>query len=155
METNQPTRGIRNNNPLNIKIGKSKWVGKKNALEKKDFTFEEFDTMQNGVRAAIKLLQNYIRCGYNTVERIVPRWCPDETRENYTKYVLECMKGNLENFKPDAPMAVHDYEGLFVLVSAMAWWESRYRLSEEMFLLAWLDLNRNNSYNKRKKTEAE
>lgn len=74
-------RGIRNNNPLNIRVGNS-WMGEvKNPT---DNTFEQFTEMRFGVRAAFMLLKRYInRYKLNTIQKIIERWAP--SNENYTE----------------------------------------------------------------------
>lgn len=74
-------RGIRNNNPLNIRIGNS-WMGEvKNPT---DTVFEQFTEMRFGVRAGFMLLKRYIkRYQLNTIEKIIERWAP--SNENYTE----------------------------------------------------------------------
>lgn len=138
MEKKLIIRGQRNNNPLNIKTSKAKWVGKvSDPALKKDKTFEEFDTMVNGIRAAIKLIQNYIKSGYNTVDTIVHRWCPDGTAPAYQRMVHREMAKNIGDYDPLKPIRRDDYATLFVLVAAMAWIESIYRISEQEFSEAW------------------
>ena len=54
----QTTRGIRNNNPLNIKfVKRNKWTGRVPEEQKTDPLFEEFTDMVYGLRAAIVLLR--------------------------------------------------------------------------------------------------
>ena len=73
-------RGIRNNNPLNIRIG-NEWKGE---VEKPtDPVFEQFTEMKWGVRAGFILLKRYIqRYGLNTIVEIINRWAPSS--ENHT-----------------------------------------------------------------------
>ena len=53
------TRGIRNNNPGNIRNSDATdWKGEVNAFAKKDTSFEEFVDMPHGYRALLRLLQN-------------------------------------------------------------------------------------------------
>ena len=141
METKNLTRGIRNNNPLNIKISRTKWVGKI-TKDKKDHVFEEFDTMVNGLRAAIKLVQNYIkRMRLNTVEDIISRWCPDETREAYISNVTKVMETNIKGFTPSTPISWYDFNTLYYLIQAMAWQESRVFIDIALFYEAWQALD--------------
>lgn len=79
-------RGIRNNNPLNIRKGNN-WQGERQPQT--DNAFEEFKSMEYGVRAGFKLIRNYMS-GYNgltqkfnTIEKIVSRWAPPS--ENNTR----------------------------------------------------------------------
>lgn len=83
-------RGIRNNNPLNIRKG-SNWQGEKKPQTDRDF--EQFESMQYGVRAGFKILRKYMT-GYNgltekfnTIEKIIRRWAPPS--ENNTKAYIE------------------------------------------------------------------
>lgn len=83
-------RGIRNNNPLNIRKG-SNWKGERHP--QKDKAFEEFESMEMGVRAGFKLIKNYMS-GYNgltqkfnTIEKIIRRWAPPS--ENNTRKYIE------------------------------------------------------------------
>lgn len=73
-------RGIRNNNPLNIKIGND-WKGE---VSNTDGTFEQFESMEYGLRAAFIILHKYLRkYGRNTLRKIIHSWSPDgEKAEN-------------------------------------------------------------------------
>ena len=51
-------RGIRNNNPLNLRVGNN-WKGE--VSQPTDHTFEQFTEMKWGVRAAFIVLRNYIK----------------------------------------------------------------------------------------------
>ena len=48
-------RGIRNNNPLNIRRSATRWQGARE--EQKDKSFVQFKSMAYGYRAAWKILQ--------------------------------------------------------------------------------------------------
>ena len=89
---NQLPRGIRNNNPLNIRIGND-WQGEVNHPDDKDF--EQFEAMKYGCRAAFIILHNYmIRHKLVTVPDIVKRWAPssENATDKYIKTVLEQTK---------------------------------------------------------------
>lgn len=82
-------RGIRNNNPLNIKKG-CNWKGERPIQS--DPVFEEFQTMQLGIRAALRLMRNHIT-GYkgtrpkmNTLKKLIAVWAPP-TENSTTRYV--------------------------------------------------------------------
>ena len=65
-------RGIRNNNPGNIKHG-SDWQGLR--ATQTDETFAQFETMPYGIRALAITLRNYQRLyGINTVRKAIMRW---------------------------------------------------------------------------------
>ena len=75
-------RGIRNNNPLNIRRSTDKWLGL--SPTQRDPAFFQFIDLTYGYRAAGKLLQNYQRLHelYN-LNGLIARWAP--AKENNTK----------------------------------------------------------------------
>ena len=85
-------RGIRNNNPLNIRVGNN-WKGE--VSHPTDHTFEQFTEMKWGCRAAFVILKNYIlRHKLNTIVKIVNRWAP--SNENNTQaYIASVVKYSL------------------------------------------------------------
>ena len=134
LQTSKSTRGVRNNNPLNIIVSKSQWVGKiADPTKKKDKVFEEFTTMAYGLRAAILLLRSYINKGYDTVPAIIHRWCPDHTACAYTRTVVSRMARALPGFDSMKPVAPTDRDTLYQLVRAMAYVESIYEVSRQEF----------------------
>ncbi len=83
-------RGIRNNNPLNIRRGTSRWVGRRAQVT--DTEFEEFTSMAFGYRAAWKLMDTYRlrlrQAGKSyTLENIIHRWAPPEDENDTTAYI--------------------------------------------------------------------
>lgn len=111
-------RGIRNNNPLNIRIG-NKWEGE--TSENTDGVFEQFTKMEYGVRAAFILLRRYInRYHLDTVQKIVSRWAPrnENHTEKYIKHVCKYMA-----ILPTTKIAFEDKTYMFALVHAMAIYE--------------------------------
>ena len=88
-------RGYRNNNPLNIRYSFwNAWKGK--VLPNQDGTFEQFNDMAYGYRAALSLLRTYIKkYGCNTVAKIISRWAPEN--ENNTQAYIQhvCEIANL------------------------------------------------------------
>lgn len=81
-------RGIRNNNPLNIRNNaQNKWVGQV-GIDDKGFCV--FDTPLNGIRAAAKILKSYSNNNVKTIRQIVFRWTSGDlvsTQNNYVNYV--------------------------------------------------------------------
>lgn len=63
-------RGIRNNNPGNIKDDGTSWQG----MAGSDGVFVIFADMSWGTRAMATALTNMIRKGYNTVGTLIPQW---------------------------------------------------------------------------------
>ena len=73
------TRGIRNNNPLNIRHSADRWQGA--SEEQTDKNFVQFKSMAYGYRAAWRILQTYYeRFAHQsrgfTVRNIISRWAP-------------------------------------------------------------------------------
>ncbi len=79
-------RGIRNNNPGNIRIGSSKWKGKILKEKNSDGSFEQFVSYEYGVRALIILLKSYVKQGHNTINKIITRYAP--SHENNTELYI-------------------------------------------------------------------
>lgn len=82
------TRGIRNNNPLNIRRNNTKWQGL--AKEQKDKSFFTFVAPEWGYRAALRTLQNYNRVHRLTsIRQWVNRWAPpvENPTDNYLEFV--------------------------------------------------------------------
>ena len=88
---NKSSRSIRNNNPLNIRLGKSRWQGLRKMQE--DGAFCQFDSLAYGWRAAFILLTRtyYNNYGADTIGKIISRWAPqieNDTR-GYIRFVSE------------------------------------------------------------------
>lgn len=77
------TRGIRNNNPGNIRVSKDQWEG----MTGDDGAFVTFDSPESGVRALGKNLLSYGRQGYDSIEKIINRWAPPN--ENDTQSYID------------------------------------------------------------------
>ena len=81
------TRGMRNNNPLNIRrVAGTKWKGQR--AEQTDRSFVQFESLEYGLRAAFCILETYRR-KYKAVcvEDIINRWAPPS--ENDTRKYVE------------------------------------------------------------------
>lgn len=116
-------RGIRNNNPLNIRKGNN-WLGERHPQTDKEF--EEFESMQMGIRAAFKLLRNYMS-GANgkrkpcvTIEDIVSRWAPEV--ENATRAYIQFVSDNTD-IHPRQVISFTDRTAMCNIVRAMAYVE--------------------------------
>lgn len=128
---NPQARGIRNNNPLNIKDGR--YARGQRGFRGSDGTFAQFESPEAGQAAAANLLQGYFAKGKNTVQTILdgtgpgnPGWLgwpgakgddnSAAARANYKAYVA----GRL-GVAPDAPIPV---SRLPELIQAMAEFEN-------------------------------
>lgn len=79
-------RGVRNNNPLNIRyVHSNDWEGKI-LFGKKDQVFEEFFHMRWGYRAAFMLLRTHWSRGVNTMAKLIEVWAPRD--ENLTDWYI-------------------------------------------------------------------
>jgi hypothetical protein len=84
-------RGIRNNNPGNIRFGK--FAQQSGATGKDDKGFAVFQSMEDGIKAAVKLLEGYVAKGYDTVRAIINRWAPPG--ENNTSAYVDAVAKKL------------------------------------------------------------
>lgn len=95
-------RGIRNNNPGNIRHSASKWQGM--AAQQTDPAFVQFIAPEYGIRALAKLLSNYYtRDGLNTVRKIISKYAP--SNENDTEAYAQAVAGAL-GVTPDTVIIV-------------------------------------------------
>ena len=80
-------RGIRNNNPLNIRRSRARWQGM--SLNPTDREFCQFMQMKWGWRAAFKLLCEtyYVKWGLKTLEAIINKWAPPSDGNNTQSYI--------------------------------------------------------------------
>jgi hypothetical protein len=76
-------RGLRNNNPLNIRHSAEQFQGETTGA---DQAFKTFISLPYGYRAAFITLATYRSKGYNTIEKIVTRWAPP-TENNTGSYI--------------------------------------------------------------------
>ena len=97
------SRGIRNNNPLNVRRSKDKWQGM--SAQQTDSQFCQFETMAWGWRAAFVLLTRtyYHTHRLYTIRGIVTKWAPPG--ENNTKAYVENVS-RLTGIQPDEPLGI-------------------------------------------------
>lgn len=78
--------GIRLNNPLNIRFSPmNNWQGQVGSEK----GFCKFVDFEHGFRAALVLLCNYQRKGYDTIRKIVTHWAPP-SENNTEAYITHC-----------------------------------------------------------------
>ena len=118
-------RGIRNNNPLNIRrTGKDQWKGlvqpavvgdlKSPTSEAGDFkspptwdrAFCQFESMEWGWRAAFYLLTRtyYHKYRLYTIRGIISKWAPPQDHNNTEAYIKNVSK--LTGIGPDEPIGI-------------------------------------------------
>jgi len=107
-------RGIRNNNPLNIRIG-NQWLGERPCPN--DPSFEQFVSMEYGIRAGFVLLRRYIRhYKRKTILDIIMAWAPG-TENNTVRYIETVSK--LTGINPTEAIRYEDKDTMIRLVDAM------------------------------------
>lgn len=108
-------RGIRNNNPGNIRDGNDKWQGMSKIDADKSFV--EFDDPTWGIRAlAVTLVTYQDKHKLRSIRAIISRWAPPN--ENNTEaYVAAVAKAC--HVAPDESVNVHKYEVMCPLVEAI------------------------------------
>jgi hypothetical protein len=127
-------RGIRNNNPLNIRHSADQWQGVRQ--EQTDKSFVQFKSMAYGYRAAWKTLQSYYNrfCQQSkpfTVRNIIHRWAPPNENDTqaYIRTVVQLSGiGEEENLLP--PKDVNSYIRLSGLLAAMTCMECGIRMNQ-------------------------
>lgn len=107
-------RGIRNNNPLNIRIGNT-WLGER--ANPTDNAFEEFVSIEYGYRAAFCILRRYIkRYHKNTITSIISTWAP--ANENNTQRYIDFVADKMQ-ISPSDVIDYGDKVTMIRLVAAM------------------------------------
>ena len=97
-------RGLRNNNPGNIRLGDN-WKGLKQ--EQADPAFCQFESMAMGCRALLKTLRTYVeKYDLRTVRRIILRWAPsiENDSDSYIRHVATAIRHDADellNFHDD------------------------------------------------------
>jgi len=97
-------RGIRNNNPLNIRrTAKDQWKGLR--AQQTDASFCQFERLEYGWRAAFYLLTRtyYHKYRLFTIRMIINKWAPPN--ENLTSTYIENVS-RLTGIAPDEPIGI-------------------------------------------------
>ena len=128
-------RGMRNNNPGNLRIGSSPWKGKIPVAQNQDGAFEQFEAYVWGIRAMILNLRNYFNGGFNTINKIIYKWAPPGDNNNTPAYVATV--SNQTGFGPDQVLEFNQ-DTLKKLVRAMAYVENgRDAVTPDQFNYSW------------------
>ena len=69
-------RGIKNNNPGNIRRTGINWRGEVPDAEKTDPEFEQFIAPEWGIRAIVREIRSNLRRGEDTIREIITEWAP-------------------------------------------------------------------------------
>lgn len=126
-------RGLRNNNPLNIRISTDRFVGE--VQPSKDKAFKQFDTMAHGYRAAFRVIRTYInnyKC--DTIRKIISRWAP-ATENDTLAYVMTV--SSRSGISPDALISASNREEMIRIVAAMSYVENGVEADRVEVLDGW------------------
>lgn len=126
MQEGRQPRGVRNNNPLNIRTG-SKWIG---LSSQQDDSFCTFVAIEWGVRAAVKILRSYARRGIHTVSDIIQTWAPPI--ENNTNHYIRVVCSRT-GFQPTHKINIYDENEVVALLLAMSFVECQTIFDEKDF----------------------
>ncbi len=108
-------RGIRNNNPGNIRLSAEKFQGQ--ISPSRDDSFKQFTSMAYGYRAMFVILGTYLSRGINTIEEIVGKWAPPS--ENSTPAYIATVE-KLSGVKRTESLRSVDGEKYIRIVAAMS-----------------------------------
>ena len=124
-------RGVRNNNPLNLRRTAIKWNGERSEVI--DNEFEEFETMAYGLRAGLVNMRTQMSKGFDSLEKLIGRWAPptENNTSNYVRIVSE-----KSGYSPTHILAFEKDE-MKPVVSAMVKIESGMNLTDQLYEEAW------------------
>jgi len=109
-------RGIRNNNPGNIRWGEN-WQGLVPEDQRTDKSFCQFVHPKYGIRAIAKIMFTYeSKYGLNTIEKIISRWAPPN--ENNTEAYINAVSQYM-GVPTKTPLDLKKYETMGPLVEAI------------------------------------
>lgn len=130
-------RGIRNNNPMNIRKGNS-WKGERPVQQ--DVDFEEFVSMEYGLRAGFKLMRNHItgfkgtRPKMNTIQKLIGVWAPrtENATDRYVRVV--CQR---TGYSPQQIIDPTNSVMMIAIAQAMVYVECGVEISKDYYYSAW------------------
>lgn len=112
--------GIIRNNPGNVRLGTTQWVGMAADQEGPFIVFDDYKAPQDGIygiRCMARILETYIARGTNTIETMIATWAPS-SENNVPAYVSDvCTRTSMQ---PSQRVAVTD---LLTLIPAIIWHE--------------------------------
>lgn len=138
-------RGIRNNNPGNIRWG-DEWKGLVPPGKRTDKDFCQFLESKWGIRALVKVLLNYRKrpgmpgvgnSGIDTVREIISRWAPPN--ENNTEAYIQSV-AKACGVKPNEAIDITDKSLVLKMVKAIIQHENGVQPYTDAILLAGIGL---------------
>lgn len=119
---------IKRNNPGNIrKSAAYAWQGEIPGTQPGGYV--NFDTLVNGYRAQIKLLNNYIVKGTDSIKKIINKWAPpsdNNPTDDYIKFV-----SNKTGIDSNLKLAANDFTTLSKIALAMSFFEHGIRDADQ------------------------
>ena len=110
------SRGLRNNNPGNIRRSRVHYKGE--VRPSRDPDFKEFSTMAYGYRAVFVLLDTYrSRYGLTTIRQMLNRYAPptENFTEGYVRFVAD-----YSGVMPDEVIDTRSEKDMIPIVAAMS-----------------------------------
>lgn len=109
------SRGLRNNNPGNIRHDDTTWRGEVASADK---AFKAFESMAWGYRAMYVVLNTYQKKhGLRTVKQMISRWAPPV--ENDTEAYVDAV-ARWSNVSADAGITTTNRDVMMPIVAAMS-----------------------------------
>lgn len=110
------SRGLRNNNPGNIRLSSAHFLGEK--IPSGDPAFRQFKSIEWGYRAMFVLLRTYVvkhKC--HTLRQIINRYAPpvENHTDNYIRRVSDAT-----HLSPDEAISINDGAMMTAIVAAMS-----------------------------------
>lgn len=126
-------RGIRNNNPGNLRLGGVPFRGER--IPSTDPDFRQFTAIEWGWRAVMVTLRTYaVRYGLDTVEKIIARWAPPSENRTQTYIETVCRR---TGFGPDVPLDWSRREDMVPLAGAIGYVECGREADAETLARGW------------------
>ena len=130
-------RGLRNCNPMNIRISTDKFLGE--IQPSTDKQFKQFKSNAYGYRAGFRILLTYItRYHINTLRGMLHRFAP--MSENATDKYIETVSKRAA-VDPDEVIRTVDKEMLIRIVAAMSYVENGVEADMSEVIDGWLLVN--------------
>lgn len=127
-------RGLRNNNPGNIRINDDLFQGE--IRPSKDKSFKQFTTMAYGYRAMFKILSNYYKnYKLDTIRKVISRWAPP--KENHTEAYVKAVS-DYAGIPSDDPININDREQMIRIVAGMSKVENGVEANMPDVITGWL-----------------
>jgi hypothetical protein len=142
----QLPRGIRNNNPGNIRWSNDQWKGLIPKDQASDKSFCVFRSPEYGIRAMVRIIRNYTKYAgipgvgnskIDTVREVISRWAPPN--ENNTEAYIQSVANKL-GVSANAPIDVFDNATMVVLLKAIIAHENGQQPYTDAQLMAGINL---------------